>query len=130
MIRSFFILCSSVLLIGSIEFGVLAAEDTPKYQVVEPLISDGGEMAWTQMSITCGLEIDTIEVASECLKQKIWKNFYELAAIKSEMTEETIDVGDMQTNQKATQNANVKVFVFKQHAIDAAGNMYLFAQPG
>jgi hypothetical protein len=130
VIRYFFILCSSVLLMWSIGFGVLAVEDTPKYQVVEPLIADGGEMGWTKMSITCGLEIDTIEVATECLKEKIWKNFYELAAIKAEMTEEYIEIGGMQISQEATQNANVKVFVFKQHAIDASGNMYLYAQPG
>ena len=81
------------------------------------------------MEASCELDIVTRDKAIECFKKQRWI-VASHEEIENQLKEGYIAIGGWEIHSNATQNTNIKVFSFRQWAIDKMGNMYLLSQLG
>jgi hypothetical protein len=90
---------------------------------------DVGSGGWERMKVSCGIDNVVKEEAIECFEKQRWVTAsYE--EIEKQLEEGYIAIGGWEVHSSATQDANIKVFIFRQWAIDKMGNMYLLGQLG
>ena len=81
------------------------------------------------MEVSCGLDNVTRENAIECFEKQRWI-VASREEIEKQLKEGYIAIGGWEIHSNTTQDANIKVFAFRQWAIDKMGNMYLLSQLG